>query len=173
MKYRGSSRARKAISAPNASLWLRAALPTREKSPRRSPIAAMASSFSGRSKPPLSTFRHGSPMPPITSPHNRAATRSNRAPTRWRAFASKTRCSGAATTRKSPANKAAPKTRRAIWPSMATYAYHQAKRSSPPAHCFTSIASCGASPSHSSCLNPISRLRPIPWPTPYTCARIF
>lgn len=77
------------------------------------------------------------------------------------------------TTRKSPANKAAPKTRHAIWPSMATYAYHQAKRSSPPAHCFTSIASCGASPSHSSCLNPISRLRPIPWPTPYTCARIF
>ena len=173
MRYRGSSRARKAISAQNASSWLRAALPTREKSPRRSPRAATGSSFSGRSKPPLSTFRHGSPMPPITSPRNRAATRSNRAPTRWRAFASKTRCSGAATTRKSPANKAAPKTRHAIWPSMATYAYRQAKRSSPPAHCFTSIASCGVSPSHSSCLNPISRLRPIPWPTPYTCARIF
>ena len=54
----------------------------------------------------------------------------------------------------------------------ATFAYHQAKRSSPPVPCFTSIASCGASPSRFNCLNPISRLRPIPLPMPYTCARI-
>ena len=144
----------------------------RARSSRRSRKAAMASSFSGRSKQPLSTFKHGSPTPPITSPRNRAATRSNRAPTKWPAFASKTRCSGAATTRKSPASKADPKTRRAIWPSMATFAYRQAKRSSPPARCSISIASCGASPSRFSCWNPISRLLPTPLPMPFTCARI-